>query len=264
MGLRELPPLLAFLSINPEPWCWTDIHLGPFESVGPFLDYVHPLWEWLVRAARAGCASVFPFRQTFAHSSPRRFDAHVEKRTPLPELVRQDNQDLPPWLRATLDDFELSRFYPNVKSAPDAVAVAAGLMEMHDCGEQSHDLAQRVEGRGQHRAGDYWHAIHHRREPDPANAKYWLQKVGRHPIHEALATASRTLLSVSTISDRETELDKALRSLTASGDWDACAFVDLCDRAATERNAELAWAASKLQFLEMTLLLDSAFEDATT
>jgi hypothetical protein len=137
-------------------------------------------------------------------------------------------------------------------------------MEMHDCGEQSHELAQSVEGRGRHRAGDYCHAIHHRREPDPANAKYWLQKVGTHPIHEALATASQTLLSVSTISDRETNSDKALRGLTARGVWDAFAFVDLCARAATEGNSELAWAARKLQFLEMTLLLESAQEDATT
>ncbi len=262
VGLGQLPPLLAFLSINPEPWCVTSISYGAAESVGPFLDYVNPLWEWLVRAARAGKARIFPLG--ISRFLPRWQECSVDQqKIPLPQLVHGDQKGTPPWLRSTLDDFELSRIVPNVKSLADATAVAAGLMELHDITE-SHELAQSIEARGRHRAGDYWHAIHHRREPDIGNAKYWLRKVGTHPIHEELATASRGYLSAEVLTDQATELDKALQKLTPGDKWDPFAFADLCDLASRNQDLELTWTARRLQFLEMTLLLDHAYDDATT
>src|SRR5579862_4863172 len=90
-ALRQLPPLLAFLSIDPEPWCQTVIQLGALDSIGPFLDYASPLWEWLVRAARAGRAIILPFRvfsSTFGWQD-RSFD---KKQVPFPELVHGERR----------------------------------------------------------------------------------------------------------------------------------------------------------------------------
>lgn len=263
-GLRQLPPLLSLLSINPEPWCRIQISPGALDSVGPFFDYTNPLWEWLVRAARSGKAHIFPFREADFDIGCGRGNPTLDPSAiPLPALVHGSQKGQPAWLRALLEDFEVVRIAPKVQSSADAIAVAAGLMEMHDLGE-SHELAQSIEGQGQHRAGDYWHAIHHRREPDASNAKYWFRKVGSHPIHESLATASRSFLSVEVISDQASDTDKVIERLAPNGVWDAFAFVDFCNQSVASNNARLIWIARQLQFLEMTLLLDSAYEDATT
>ncbi len=256
--LLLLPPLLTLLSINPEPHCWTHILAGKYEAVGPFLNYTHPLWEWLVRAARADLVRVVAAEGRFsweAGTSPVRLD---EKRIPLPELVHGSPRDVPNWLRNTLEDFDLRRVSPNVKSAADAVAVSAGLLEMHDFASESHERAQSVEGQGRHRAGDYWHAIHHRREPDPGNAKYWFRHVGSHPIQGRLAKFAGSLAS-----DQTTEIRPAVERLLRNGSWDSFAFVDFCQEAAFGP-PELAWVARKLQFFEMTLLLAQSYEDATS
>jgi hypothetical protein len=58
-------------------------------------------------------------------------------------------------------------------------AVKAGLHLMNDDLERSHELAQAHEG---DKTCDLWHAIVHRREGDFDNSKYWLRRVGRHPV----------------------------------------------------------------------------------
>ena len=255
------PALLRLLSINPEPCCWITIGPGAYLSVGPFLDYQCPLWEWLIRAATAGIAVMWAgSRPTYDAFLPQNMRSPLfdRRRVPLPSLVNENAGKAPSWLWTTLDDFDVRIIAEEVTSADDSLAVSAGLMEMHDFA-QSHELAQSIEGSGRHRAGDYWHAIHHRREPDPGNAKYWLRKVGSHPIHEGLDVAARAL-----ISDRETDIDKVLKPLVSNGRWDAFAFVDLCEQAATSEDPNLAWAARRLQFMEMTLLLASTYQDATT
>jgi hypothetical protein len=260
-GLWRLPPLLALLSINPEPWYFTLIPVRTFETVGPFLNYVNPLWEWLLRAASANRVRIVtsPPIQPWIFILGGHYHPIDERRMSLPELVHDKNRVVPPWLRMTLDDFDLRRTGANVNSADDAIALSAGLLEMHDFVAQSHDLAQSVEGRGRKRAGDYWHGIHHRREPDAGNAKYWFRAVGDHPIHAPLGTAARTL-----ISEQEPELGKALEPVLGSNGWDPFAFVDFCTKAVTSNDPKLIWAARKLQFLEMTFLLAGTYEDATT
>ncbi len=258
-GLTQLPPLLSLLAINPEPCCETMIRTGKYETVGPFLAYSHPLWEWLLRAARGGLVRFIATRFPFSWEAG---ESHVrldEKRIPLPELVHGSPRDAPAWLRNTLEDFDLCQVAPNVKSPADAVAVSAGLLELHDFATESHERAQSVEGQGRHQAGDYWHAIHHRREPDPGNAKYWFRHVGSHPIHGRLANAASSLAA-----DQKTETRTAIERLLPNGTWDSFAFVDFCQQAASDGDPELAWVARKLQLFEMTLLLTQSYEDATS
>jgi hypothetical protein len=257
-----MPAPLSLLSIDPERYCWIEIESGAYSLIGPFFDFPCPLWEWLVRAATAGTVMLLPGggRPLYEVGLPResRDPLFDPRRMPLPSLVHEPPRR-PPWLRATLENFDVRRINPTIISADDAIAVSVGLSEMHDFAGQSHDLAQSIEGRGRHRAGDYWHAIHHRREPDPANAKYWCRKVGHHPVHETLAAIAKAL-----ISDTESEVDQALAGLLKGDVWDAFAFVDLCARAAKAEQSSLGWVARKLQFMEMTLLLASAYRDATT
>ncbi|REJ89670.1 MAG: hypothetical protein DWQ34_19310 [Planctomycetota bacterium] len=146
----------------------------------------------------------------------------------------------------------------NVQSRPDAVALRAGLLQMHDLLEASHAESQSVEGEGLHRAGDYWHAIMHRREPDYGNSKYWFRRVDRHPLFPELADRAAALLSgVAT--------DVAGRfqgRLKLSGEWDPFAFVDLCEELAGEEESDAGLVARRIQWEEMLLLLEHTCRDA--
>src|SRR5437870_5363954 len=62
-------------------------------------------------------------------------------------------------------------------------ACRAGLYLAFNFLDESHAISQDV-----HTAeGSYWHAILHRREPDPSNAAYWFRRVGDHPVFALLA-----------------------------------------------------------------------------
>ena len=108
--------------------------------------------------------------------------------------------------RARLAAFDLGR---PVKDHAAASACHTGLWLLHDFWAESHAVAQDLDTRD----GSYWHAIQHRREPDSFNAKYWLRRVGNHPIHY--------------------ELSKFATDFGVQGQgWDAWygdTFVDLCD-----------------------------------
>jgi hypothetical protein len=65
-----------------------------------------------------------------------------------------------------------------VRMPQDAQALQAGLWLLFDFMKESHDISQQIATP----SGSYWHAILHRREPDPSNAKYWFDRVGEHPI----------------------------------------------------------------------------------
>src|SRR5690606_8137195 len=68
-----------------------------------------------------------------------------------------------------------------------AKACLAGLWLRFDFGARGHALAQSLKGA----TGAFWHAIHHRREPDYPNAKYWFRRAGIHPIHGDLLAAAK-------------------------------------------------------------------------
>jgi hypothetical protein len=90
-----------------------------------------------------------------------------------------------------------------------ADACRAGLWLHFDFLDESHTLSQDLHTE----EGSYWHAILHRREPDPSNSAYWFRRVGEHPIFERLAKEARDL-GLPLRSDR----------------WDPFAFIDSCEK----------------------------------
>lgn len=74
------------------------------------------------------------------------------------------------------------------------LALAAGLLQIHDFWGPSHVAAQAADDLGERATSAYWHGVAHRREPDPGNAAYWFRRVGRHPIFEALAEDARSIV----------------------------------------------------------------------
>ncbi len=164
----------------------------------------------------------------------------------LPELAPRDRH-----VRRELAD----RIQMQGDKSPTGNALRAGLYQIHDDLQASHEQSQEVEGEGPLRLADYWHAVMHRREPDYSNAKYWFRRVGTHPVHQTLATAAADIFNRSCTS----ECHEWQRRL-GQGNWDAMAFVDLCELASRSRSEDLKRIAEKLQWLEMVLLLKCCCE----
>ena len=107
---------------------------------------------------------------------------------------------------------------------PALMALSAGLLLASDRWEAGHEAAQRADDLGESPHSAYWHAIAHRREPDPGNAAYWLRRVGRHPAFHAIAEAASPILAAwgePGLADR----------LIRDGAWDPSAFFSYCGRA---------------------------------
>jgi hypothetical protein len=130
------------------------------------------------------------------------------------------------------------------------LALAAGLLQIYDFWDASHEAAQQADDLGERDFSAYWHGIAHRREPDPGNASYWFRRVGRHPLFTPLAEAARPLL--------DEHGDSALTArLISGGAWNASAMIDLCTEARPGTPRETI--ARRLQRLEMWLLLEATF-----
>ena len=69
-----------------------------------------------------------------------------------------------------------------------AAALHAGLWLYFDFLDESHNVSQDVKTA----EGSFWHAIMHRREPDPGNSKYWWRQTGDHPVLDRLRELSHT------------------------------------------------------------------------
>jgi hypothetical protein len=130
------------------------------------------------------------------------------------------------------------------------LTLAAGLLQIYDFWDASHEAAQRADDLGERDFSAYWHGIVHRREPDPSNAAYWFRRVGRHPLFTPLAHAARPLL------DAHGDASLTAR-LISGGTWNASAMIDLCTEA--KPGTPLETLARRLQRLEMWHLLDATF-----
>jgi hypothetical protein len=298
-NLARLPMLLAISAFDPEAWCTVIVHPGALETAGPFRDAPSPLREWLLRSAVAAHSptTLRRFRQVIripdgivlltgtgrgGHSAPKSLleaahDAGLGSIEPeptagalvgpctlqessLPSLGPEIASKTPPWLAEYLQTLTDRQFDCSLKAGPDAIALAAGVWQMNGFLDRSHELAQSVEGRGKGRAGDYWHAIMHRREPDYSNAKYWCRRVGPQPIHDFLVRDADAILSGCKSPDAPRWRD----ALAGNGrqKWDSFAFVDFCEGVADGHDAELSLAARQIQLIEMALLLSSTYHDA--
>ena len=145
--------------------------------------------------------------------------------------------DRRPALAALTDD----AFAPHrVVDRNAAAACRAGLWLLFDFLDESHAISQELHTP----EGSYWHAILHRREPDPSNAAYWFRRVGEHPIFETLAKEAR-VLGLRLSSDR----------------WNPFDFIDRCEEL-RGTGAEQENLLRQVQRTEWELLFDWCFRKA--
>lgn len=209
--------------------------LDRFDEVGSALR------EWLVRVVTTG--------RTIRVQ-------HVESETPRTDWPRLRPAN-PGRTRRWLADGVDAMSFTGVKSEPDAAALRAGFLQINDFLDHSHEYSQSVQGEGTNAAGDYWHAIMHRREPDYSNAKYWFRRVGPHVIFGDLAAAVTVLLEANPGIAGEWGA-----RLLPSGEWDPFAFVDLCESRPRGEDDALSQFAQRVQWIEMLLLLQQTHADA--
>jgi len=160
-----------------------------------------------------------------------------------PELARR-----PQLARLTVESLIPGEAYLN---RPYVEACRAGLWLYHDFLDQAHEVSQELDDA----AGAYWHAIVHRREPDPSNSKYWLRRVGKHAIFPALWAESLALAE-------EHSQRNVARLLEVSGEWDPFAFVDLCAEVQRGDPSQQALCEA-IQLREWELLFGDCYTRAT-
>jgi hypothetical protein len=170
---------------------------------------------------------------------------------PLPLLAPDRPRPEFNWLRDHLASFSLSEFGARAASKTDEVALRAGLYQWHDFLDESHELSQSIEGKSENQLGDYWHAIMHRREPDYSNAKYWFRRIGKQSIWRELRLEADGILAKCGAPDAARWRER----LQAGSKWDPFAFVDLCEECAADEASELALAARRIQYAEMSMLI---------
>jgi hypothetical protein len=84
----------------------------------------------------------------------------------------------------------------------------AGLFLMNGDWKRAHEVAQELDSP----TAAYWHALVHRHEPDLDNSKYWLRRVGEHPVFARLAEAARG--------------EPQAKAALPKGKWDPLKFAD--------------------------------------
>jgi hypothetical protein len=214
---------------------------GSFKAVGLLRPAGDPIWDWLIRAVRAG-EQIGTWGAFSTLQSPT---------CRLPMLAPARPGIEASWLMEHLNGFSPKEFGLSPRSKATETALRAGLFQWHDFLDESHQMSQSIEGEGEDRLGDYWHAIMHRREPDFSNAKYWFRQIGTHRIFAKLGKeADATLAKL---------IDPAAarwrERLQRASKWDPFAFVDLCEACAADETTELALAARRIQYIEMSELM---------
>jgi hypothetical protein len=140
-------------------------------------------------------------------------------------------------MRAKLAALSDESFGPGVADRRMAAACRAGLWLAFDFLDESHELSQEIDTP----EGSFWHAIMHRREPDPANSKYWFRRMDDHPVLKSLREQSQSV---------------------GHNFTDPFTFVDFVERVRATVSADEE-VAKQAQMLEWNLLFDFCYRGAT-
>jgi pimeloyl-ACP methyl ester carboxylesterase len=127
------------------------------------------------------------------------------------------------------------------------LALSAGLLQIHDFWDASHEAAQAADDLGEADVSAYWQGIAHRREPDAGNATYWFRRVGPSAVFPVIADLAGPVLA-------EWGDPKLTERLLSGGRWNPFAFIELCSSA--RHATDLAHLARAIQRLEMLALLE--------
>jgi hypothetical protein len=156
-------------------------------------------------------------------------------------------------VRAALDELSSESAFAHAKVVDRDMAACcvAGVWLVHDFLDESHRISQGIDTP----SGSFWHAIMHRREGDFSNAKYWLRRVGRHEVFDAIGQRAAELAAVR-------GAEQVVINVIREGTWDAPAFVDLCQAAERDQSAE-GELCRDIQQAEWELLFDFCCRAAT-
>lgn len=176
----------------------------------------------------------------------------------LPELAPAPPGCERNWMALLLRQLKLRNYMASGGDEVEAEAVLAGLLQVNDYLDESHNHSQGIQGKGQDVNGDYWHGIMHRREPDYGNGKYWFRRVGHHPCFDRLPALAGQALDECDSPDASQWKSR----LSDPSGWDSAAFIDFCQDAEISSDAELKTAAMRIQWAEMLLLLEHSWRQA--
>lgn len=168
-----------------------------------------------------------------------------------PPLINEKTRH--PEFRQFLEESAWAEALPSVQRKQSLV-LAAGLLQIYDYWDESHDAAQKAGDLGEKPYSACWHAICHRREPDPGNAGYWLAKARGNPVGQRLAGMIEAGIE---------NLDPAGQSIATrlirGGEFQDRTMVELCCRPRPpEPERRLL---RQIQKLEMILLLGATLDE---
>lgn len=247
---ETLPPVAASLAINPLQHSAVLIRKTDFTTLNNLEESSTPLWQTLILLVQASV----PIQLMKPSVSSKDDLSSVI----FPKLAPENPGSDRDWILRLLRAYEPAQDLPSITSQADATALKAGLFCIHDYLDESHQYSQSVQNQGIHRAGDYWHHIMHRREPDYSNAKYWSRAVGYHPLHDILPDVVGNLFNL----EGSDSVEEWKGRLLQNNHWSPNTFVDCCAECEATHDPELNRFAQTIQWIEMQLLLQKTSQDA--